>query len=443
MLEYTTLLDVKWLLDFALGNVGLPGHTLRDGRPILPAWQDVPPEAVVELTDLRASTMSGFLPVAVLSYGWASKAHPDPSGEQLQQLIPALKVLAQSCDTGIGSSKEAQRGKPKAWGLLWDFAAFPQRGHTSGRYDEAHDDRTPEQRERFERGLRKVNVWYSAEWSVTLLLDTPMPEGAENRTPITRRGWCVTERRLSSITKGVGACLALSLAPAGMTAHGLTLKRAGGAGDSGVMSFMELVQACVATRTAPLSPEVFEQRMTDGMAAERATRGSGISFTDSTDATSVCIPQYTEAFLRLMGRRRLLKFGGCCWGADQLADLAASLEYAHAHEVDQRAVYLALGHNRLAGAVTPLVRALSSGALPNLEVLDLQHSGLTDDDALALAALLDSGRMVNLRVLIIIAHKLSATGVAALTAAYRSGASPSLKRLDGTSIAHPTFVLTG
>ena len=61
LLAYTTLIDAKWLLKLARG------------KGIVPAWQDVPPEAVVTLDDLRASTMHLILPVAVLSYGWAAK----------------------------------------------------------------------------------------------------------------------------------------------------------------------------------------------------------------------------------------------------------------------------------------------------------------------------------------------------------------------------------
>ena len=35
------------------------------------------------------TTMVSFLPVAILSYGWASKAHPDPDGRQLREVLAA------------------------------------------------------------------------------------------------------------------------------------------------------------------------------------------------------------------------------------------------------------------------------------------------------------------------------------------------------------------
>ena len=66
-LAYTTLIDAAWLLKFLLGEV------MPERKGVIPAWQDVPPEAVVTLEDLRHTTMQLFLPIAVLSYGWAAR----------------------------------------------------------------------------------------------------------------------------------------------------------------------------------------------------------------------------------------------------------------------------------------------------------------------------------------------------------------------------------
>jgi hypothetical protein len=66
-LACTTLIDAAWLLMFALGEV------MPERAGVVPAWQDVPPEAVVRLEDLRHTTMQLFLPIAVLSYGWAAR----------------------------------------------------------------------------------------------------------------------------------------------------------------------------------------------------------------------------------------------------------------------------------------------------------------------------------------------------------------------------------
>jgi hypothetical protein len=66
-LACTTLIDAAWLLMFALGEV------MPERAGVVPAWQDVPPEAVVRLEDLRHTTMKLYLPIAVLSYGWAAR----------------------------------------------------------------------------------------------------------------------------------------------------------------------------------------------------------------------------------------------------------------------------------------------------------------------------------------------------------------------------------
>ena len=60
-LAYTSLIDAAWLLKLALGEV------LPEREGVVPAWQEVPPEALVTLDDLRHTTMGTFLPVLVLS----------------------------------------------------------------------------------------------------------------------------------------------------------------------------------------------------------------------------------------------------------------------------------------------------------------------------------------------------------------------------------------
>ena len=180
---------------------------------MVPPWQLVPPEAKVSLQQLRQSTMNGLLPIAVLSYGWGAKAHPDEAGVQLQRLVPVLRAMVKSCDEGVDPGRP-HYGRPCVWGVVWDFLALPQRGYTTG-YDAALDDRTPYELSRFAQGIRSINVWYAAPYVTTLVLDLPMPDGAQNAAPIDKRGWCVFERRLSSITKNSVCCLALSLLPPG------------------------------------------------------------------------------------------------------------------------------------------------------------------------------------------------------------------------------------
>ena len=199
LLAHTTLINVDWLVDFADRKV------MPEREGVVPAWQQLPSEAIVSLTQLRESTWNFGLPVAVLSYGWAAKHHPDPTGEQLRRMLPALRSMKNFKNSFLG-------GVP-TWGLVWDFMSLPQRGYTT-KYDADHEDRTDYQLKRFIKGLKQINVWYGHAYVTTLVCDWPMPAGAQNPHPIDVRGWCVFERHLSSIVKDGTCYLQLSLLPA-------------------------------------------------------------------------------------------------------------------------------------------------------------------------------------------------------------------------------------
>ena len=199
LLVFTTLVCVRWLLKFAKGEI-LP--TWQQGRKgVVPAWQQLPTEAVVTVTQLRRSKWSYGLPVGVLSYGWASRHHPDPTGEQLQRLVPMLEAIVAECNH-IG-------GLDFTWGIMWDYLSLPQRGRTLG-YDAAVDDRTPVERARFGMGLSHINIWYGAMYTHKLVLNMPMPADAENQAEYSRRGWCIFERLLSSVVSNMWCYLELN-----------------------------------------------------------------------------------------------------------------------------------------------------------------------------------------------------------------------------------------
>ena len=134
LLAHTTLVDAGWLLKFA------EGEAMPEREGVVPPWQLLPPEAKVTLQELR-QTENG-LSVAVLSYGWAAKGHPDPTGAQLRSLIPALRSMVKRCSDGYALK----------FGIVWDFMSLPQRGYTAG-YNSKHDDRTPYQLARFGGGF--------------------------------------------------------------------------------------------------------------------------------------------------------------------------------------------------------------------------------------------------------------------------------------------------
>ena len=232
--------------------------------------------------------------------------------------------------------------------------------------------------------------WYGAERATALVCDFPMPEGAENPAPIEQRGWCITEKRLSSMRKAGPCCLTLSQLPQDVRRDG-----PGGA-------WWNVVKACQVNRLAPLTPDEFEKLMIDGMASgaikftvrllpsEPPTPWAGAEphrsmdrvsrAQNGKDATSICIPQYREAFFRLMSSGGMLAFSRCCWKDAEVKQLVAALQCAHAEGATSQADVLFLRNNQLTDAALPiLVEMLEAGVLPCLEKLWLDfNSGLRD-----------------------------------------------------------------
>ena len=154
----TGVISARWLVDF------IEGRVMPERRGVLPAWQELPPEAFVSITELRKSTYMYGLPIAVFSYGWAGRRHPDPTGELLRRALPALKSM-------VNGKKDSFGGTTPDWGLVIDYAAYPQNLYTGP--DPKGDSRTPYQRRRFDKGLKSVNRWYGAPRVTTLVRRTP------------------------------------------------------------------------------------------------------------------------------------------------------------------------------------------------------------------------------------------------------------------------------
>ena len=117
------------------------------------------------------------------------------------------------------------------------------------------------------------------------------------------------------------------------------------------------------------------------------------------DATSICIPQYKEAFFRLMSSGGTLYFSACKWTDAEVKQLAAALQCAHAEGATSQADRLSLGNNQLTDAALPiLVEMLKAGAVPCLKILDLEYNGISD--AAAKEALRAAGRERGVTVLV-------------------------------------------
>ena len=59
-------------------------------------------------------------------------AHPDPTGVQLQRLVPVLESMVRSCTHGIHPKSPYER--PAVWGVFWDYLSLHQHpAHLKGR----------------------------------------------------------------------------------------------------------------------------------------------------------------------------------------------------------------------------------------------------------------------------------------------------------------------
>ena len=77
LLEHITLVDARWLLQVARKVVHCYDENgIRLPAGVVPAWQQLPPEATVSISQLRKTTYVYGLSVAVLSYGWAPSTTP-------------------------------------------------------------------------------------------------------------------------------------------------------------------------------------------------------------------------------------------------------------------------------------------------------------------------------------------------------------------------------
>jgi len=237
------------------------------------------------------------------------------------------------------------------------FMALPQRGYTSG-FDPEADDRTPEQKDRFHAGLSSISIFYSHKYTYTICLDGPLPPGAVNTAPYAQRGWCIFERLLSSLVKNCNCFLQLSLWETRGNQPNSLLHKPGVSNIERAaqqQSWFEIISTCAADREPPMPPDAFTEMMLTGVEKEAAAPGSGIRFTCGKDLTDVILPQYSSAFLRLMGEATELDYSSLGWVDADMDTLTAALTYA-----------------------------ATRSALGRLSKLDLYSNELTDEGALKL-----------------------------------------------------------
>ena len=135
-----------------------------------------------------------------------------------------------------------------------------------------------------------------------------------------------------------------------------------------------VVKACKGARRPPLAADAFERLMRDNL------ESGAFKFTNGKDATNVCIPQYEEAFKRLLGTSKVLYYDNLGWGAAEGEQLAAALAFAQRMDTAVAAEAIFLEGNKLGTAgVRAIGKVIEAGALPRLEKLLIQDNGADDE----------------------------------------------------------------
>ena len=172
--------------------------------------------------------------------------------------------------------------------------------------------------------------------------------------------------------------------------------------------------------------------MRGGMAHEASAPGTGFRFTNGKDATEVCIPQYREAFLRLVRGAVVLSLRRCSWGDEEVEQLCGALAYAHAAGSTTAARTLSLPGNALTdAALAHLARAFAAGSVPRLGSLWLDNNKLTGAGLDALRPALADGHLAGLKDLMLSGNRqLGDGGAKVLAAALSEGKLPRLEELE-------------
>lgn len=346
-----TLIDAGWLYDLACSG------------GIVPRWQEVPPEAKVTLAQLEEYELTALnfpqLPVLVLSYPWLSQVHPDPCGEQLRAFAPMFKAFHVHISGRRGGR----------CGVFWDYMSLPQVS-CEARLANA-DDRTALEKQIFKRGLRNINLWYGHSDTHVAMASCAIPERLEhtNTTPYGARGWCITERAMSSLTKSSKGIIDLSRVSPNADSFNAFLRS--GIGRSGHK------------RACPKAPDKFAQDL------RQAVGKGNVSFTSPTDVDTV-IEIYEKAVTTqfTFPEPAELWWDGLGWGDDELDEVADVFIWASERGGCQHLSKIHL--NKLDGlkgepeetfitdvGCASLARALRAGACPNFREVQMFDNKVT------------------------------------------------------------------
>ena len=141
--------------------------------------------------------------VGVLSYGWLTRAHPDPGGERAVHVLAYLR-------SPEGSSFEA---------LFWDYACVPE--------PDANGYICDADLARQQKAFSHMNELYASAHGTAVIrltyMPPPRPDLSYNLRPHAERGWCVFETYVAMIV--VGTDTKSGRSSSGQTSSGPTVPK--------------------------------------------------------------------------------------------------------------------------------------------------------------------------------------------------------------------------
>ncbi|CAJ1366818.1 unnamed protein product [Effrenium voratum] len=320
-------------------------------RPVMPRRQNVPPEAVCSAEEIRKGT-----PLLAVSYCWATSAHPDPEGAQLQ-------LLGQLLDCWLTS---LQRRREPAPHVVAPEESWLKQNEIEGetRTDVAvlldwcsiyQEPRFADERRTSELFLQQVGRWFAHEHT-NVWLFTQSPIGAE---PYSRRGWPTFERAVSLLPIRRKEVMDIGL-----------LQR------TPDMHWQDIVRQCRAKRLPPQMPSEF--------LAELQQKHFSWSF--DRDLLGIL---YREVYEDVVERAVEMPLARLNWGDPEMQLLHSALGSC----CQLQRLNLAQNHIGNAGAEALAETLLQSPRLlQSLHLLDLSGNEIGNPGLCSLAAALPSAR---------------------------------------------------
>ncbi|CAK0818531.1 unnamed protein product [Prorocentrum cordatum] len=429
------LISFNWLVVLA-----------ASGKP-LPRRQDLPPEAFIDVADLRAMhsalpahVAAAVLPVLSISYCWIEARHPDAEGKQIEHIVKTLEPHAEKWreffpDMGVFIDWCAiyqkdpelfdERETPEAKQAGAEAAAFIEalgagRAFYGGTaYEES---RTPAEKAAFRRALHEtMDVWY-AHQMITTLFATQLPHGYTGRA-YERRGWTFFERSSSELIKPASAFVVEAGAPLHQGRFLWCMAIDSSADDENMGRGLPLVPRAFAEQ---LQHKQFTNNADASAVAElhRKTATSVLGGTTKLELDGVPMREGDgERIAQVLGLCGKIEKLSWCFvempALEVVGMLAAPVPSLRKLHLQKNALGEAGGR--------ALAEALGRGATPQLQELGLDQNALGEAGGVALAEALGRGATPQLQSLHLCENALGEAGGAALAEALGRGATPQLQ----------------